>query len=183
MQTNVETQALAKLYLATYEPKLRTATDATDRFYRLTDLSAAALSAGELEKANTYALDLLKQAPAHKKDWNYGNAIHVGSLVLGRIAFLSGDINTAKQYLIDAGRTPGSPQLDTFGPNMRLAKELLEKGEREVVIQYFDLCAKFWENHNGRLERWKTIVKQGGVPDFGASLFHRLEAWRASILR
>ena len=182
-QRNGETQTLAKQYLATYEPQLRTTTDPTERFDRLTELAAAALSAAELKKANTYALALLEQAHSHKKHWNYGNAIHVAYLVLGRIALLSGDTKKAKQHLLDAGRTPGSPQLDTFGPNMMLAKELLEKGEREVVIQFFDLCGKFWENHRGRLEQWNGIVKQGGIPDFQANLFYRLEAWRVSIFR
>ena len=28
---------------------------------------------------------------------------------------------------------------------MTLAKELLEKAERESVLQYFDECARFWE--------------------------------------
>ena len=79
---------------------------------------------------------------------------------------MSGDINGAKQHLIKAGQM-GSPHLNSFGPNMLLAKELLEKGEREAVIEYFELCAKFWQMKEDRLERWKSIVEQGGVPDFG----------------
>ena len=45
-----------------------------------------------------------------------------------------------------AGATPGSPQLDSFGPNMTLAKELLEKGQPDVVLHYFALCKNFWED-------------------------------------
>jgi hypothetical protein len=61
---------------------------------------------------------------------------------------------------------------------MRPAKELLEKGEGDVVIQYFDLCSKFWRNHRGRLEHWKSLAQKGEIPDFQANLFYRLESWR-----
>ncbi|MGZ8846697.1 MAG: hypothetical protein ACXW3C_09565 [Pyrinomonadaceae bacterium] len=75
----------------------------------------------------------------------------------------------AKKQLIEAGETPGSPQLDSFGPSMTLAKELLEKGERDVVIQYFQLCANFWKNRS-ELDQWTATVKGGGTPNFGAHL-------------
>jgi hypothetical protein len=29
---------------------------------------------------------------------------------------------------------------------MSLAKELLENGQREPVLQYFELCRKFWKS-------------------------------------
>ena len=180
-QSNDATQVLAKQYLAKFEPQLRATTDKDAKFYLLSEITPAAFAAGDLAKAKTYSLELLKQAALQKEDWNYGNAIHVGHLVLGRIALVSGDINRAKQQLLDAGRTPGSPQLDSFGPNMLFARELLEKGEREVVLQYFELCSKFWKNHRGRLEQWRSIVEKGGIPDFRANLLYRLESWRMKI--
>ena len=45
----------------------------------------------------------------------------------------------AKRRLLEAGRFEG---WTNFGPNMALAKELLEKGERQVVLDDFDLCGK-----------------------------------------
>jgi hypothetical protein len=71
---------------------------------------------------------------------------------------------------LDAGRTPGSPQLDTFGTDMTLAKELLEKKQTDVVLQYFKLCARFWESGQHKLTGWAAVVKEGGIPDFGANL-------------
>jgi hypothetical protein len=79
-------------------------------------------------------------------------------------------VETAKARLLDAGKTPGSPQLDSFGPNMELAHELLQKGEKDVVLQYFDLCAKFWTMGGASLDSWRQTVKAGGTPDFGPSL-------------
>jgi hypothetical protein len=74
--------------------------------------------------------------------------------------------------LIAAGKTPGSPQLNSFGPNMALAKDLLEKSETEIVFEYFELCSKFWKDRRGQLEQWTKEIKNGHVPDFGANLVY-----------
>ena len=46
------------------------------------------------------------------------------------------------------------------------------KGERDVVIQYLELCRKFWKMHDGRLDQWIQEIKGGKTPDFGASLVY-----------
>jgi hypothetical protein len=51
-----------------------------------------------------------------------------------------------------------------------LARDLLEKSERQVVLDYFELCRKFW--NNGRLDQWSQQVKDGKIPDFGTSLLY-----------
>jgi tetratricopeptide (TPR) repeat protein len=140
------------------------------RFYMLSDLAKQAFEAGDTDKASEYATELLNKAPQYRSDWNYGNAVHHGNLILGRIALEYGQLEKAKKYLLEAGKTPGSPQLNSFGPNMTLAKELLEKGERDIVITYFQLCGKFWRMGTERLKNWTSIVKRGGIPDFGANL-------------
>ena len=90
----------------------------------VTDLAKSAFDAGKLEQARRWATTLVNQS---ERDWNYGNAIHQGHLILGRLALMDGNVQQAKEELIAAGNTPGSPQLNSFGPNMTLAKELLEK--------------------------------------------------------
>jgi len=122
--------------------------------------------------ARKYAQELLALAPKYQKDWNYGNAVQDGNLVLGRIALKEGRTDEAKRRLLEAGKSPGSPQMDSFGPNMSLARDLLEKGERDVVLQYFDLCRKFWEMGKGDLDRWTEDVKAGRMPNFGANLIY-----------
>jgi tetratricopeptide (TPR) repeat protein len=133
----------------------------------LQQLAKTAIEAEELEKAEKYARKMLA---SEGRGWNSGNNVHHGNNVLGRIALRSGDVETARKHLIAAGRTSGSPQLDSIGPNMSLAKELLEKGEKEAVLEFFDLCSRFWKMDRGRLKAWAATVKQGGIPDFGANL-------------
>jgi len=164
--------------LAKDEEQLSKLTTQEERFYLTTRLASLALAAGETAKATTYSNWLLEQAPGWIGDWNYGNAIHVAHLVLGEIALNAGDLAEAKRQLLEAAKIPGSPQLDTFGPNMRLAKQLLAKGDRDTVIQYFDLCAKFWEGSRGRLEAWKAAIQKGEEPNFGANLVYQLDGFQ-----
>lgn len=126
----------------------------------------------EYKKAEIFGLDLISTCEAYDKMnfwpwnyWNYGNAIHIGNVVLGLIALNKNDLESAKSYLILAGKTPGSPQLDTYGPNMILARELLVKGEKDTVIRYFELCRHFWDD-NGRLVFWAEKVKKDMMPTF-----------------
>jgi hypothetical protein len=146
--------------------------DASSRFHRLDELAKQAFAAADLKKASLYANELRAAAPQHPKDWNYGNAILMGNTVLGRIALRQGQIKLAKEYLLKAGQTPGSPQLNSFGPNMSLAKELAEKGEKDAVVEYFDLCRKFWRMGTDKLDKWTKEVRAGIMPDFGANLVY-----------
>ena len=154
--------------LAEYERAMELEKDQRQIYYLLADLAKVAFEAGSTEKAEQYANQLLKMSTEVGQDWNNGNAVHHGNLVLGRLALQSGDIDKAKSYLLEAGKTQGSPQLNSFGPNMTLAKELLEKGEKEVVLEYFQLCGKFWRRKE--LDQWSAVVNGGGLPEFGANL-------------
>jgi hypothetical protein len=131
-----------------------------------------AMECGEPELAGAYASEALHLATQFKHDWNYGNAIHNGHVVLGRVALSHGDVEGACKELLLAGKTPGSPQLDSFGPNMSLAKALLAHGQREVVIQYFDECQVFWRSDFGALRKWRLLVRLHLPPDFGANLVY-----------
>lgn len=156
-------------WLAQLESQLAAAANINERFQITTRIAPAAFEAGEMEKAVAYSEDLLRQAGTLERNWNTGNAIHVANLVLGRVALEQGKLDDARRYLIEAGKTSGSPQLNTFGPNMLLARSLLEKGEKDVVIEYFDLCSKFWDK-KPRLDGWKASIEKGEMPDFGANL-------------
>jgi len=150
--------------------KLGVAQNDRERFYVLPIAAKAAFELGEVEEARAFAKELLALAPRFVDDWNYGNAIHDGHIVLGRVALTFGDIQAARKELDLAGHTPGSPQLNTFGPNMSLARELLLHEQPDAVLRYFELCAKFWELDRGNLARWREAAQKGAVPDFGANL-------------
>jgi hypothetical protein len=152
--------------------EVRSANTDIQKFYALGDAAKESFVLSHIDDARQFATDLLRIAEKCRGDWNYGNAIHDGNLVLGRIALREGRVDDAKRFLLVAGNTPGSPQLDSFGPNMSLAKDLLEHGETSVVLEYFELCRKFWEMESGKLNDWAKDIQAGKVPDFGANLLY-----------
>ena len=62
--------------------------------------------------------------------------------------------------------------LGSFGPNMSLAKDLLAKGEQETVLEYLELCRKFWGLNRGKLDEWVKDIEAGRMPEFGANLIY-----------
>lgn len=159
-------EATAKKALAAYERWLQIDTKGREDASLMMPLPIVAFEAGDQEKAGKYAKKLLELA-ARQKPVD-GDAIHKGNTILGRMALRAGDINQAKLYLLASAQTPGSAVLGSFGPNMRLAEEMLAKGERNAVIEYFALCGKFWKDE--KLAQWTQEVKAGKPPDFGANV-------------
>jgi len=135
-------------------------------FYELPTLGKRAFDAGEIDKAENYAKQLLKMAPQYRADLGYGEAVFYGNFVLGRISVRRGDFARAGKYLLSAGSTPGSPGLDSFGPNMTLARELAENGQSDIVLRYLALCKAFWKMDEGKLEEWSALIEGGAKPDF-----------------
>jgi hypothetical protein len=141
-------------------------------FYQLPKLAKAAFDAGDMVKARSYADQLLTMAPQYPKDWNYGNATYFGHMVLGRVELVQGNMVLAENHLLESAKTPGSPQLNSFGPNTSLAKDLLEKGDTAPVLEYFGLILKFWKMDFGMVADWTATVKGGKIPNFGANLLY-----------
>ena len=137
------------------------------------NLALAALEAGETGLARKHAEDSLLNNQDRKSS-QFGNIIHDANQILGRCALREGKLADAKTYLLKAGATPGSPQLNSFGPQMQLARELVEKGEKEAVLQYLDLVSLFWAPEqepaepNQPLEPliagWRREIAEGRVP-------------------
>jgi hypothetical protein len=143
-------------------------------------IAQAALEAGELDKAKTKS-ELVLRNNTNKSDWNYGNLLHTAHSILGRAALKEGDKAAARTHLVAAGRTPGSPQLNSFGPEFTFAREMLEAGEKEAVLEYLDLVGKFWgvvnptlannpnsvkvaERNSAQLKNWKEEIAAGRIP-------------------
>lgn len=163
-----------KLSMQELEDKLILETDGLQKFYLLSEIIRiyAAEKIAKANEAEERAENLLALSEQFKGDWNYGNAIHHGNLVLGRVKLIGGDRKGAKEFLKKAGQTPGSPQINSFGPNMMLAKELLAAGEKDAVLEYIDAVQKFWKNSEPILKDWKSAIAEGKTPNFGANLVY-----------
>jgi len=146
------------------ENALALESDAESRFDCFAQLCVLAFKAGDRNKSTYAARKTLVLAENYQSSWNYGNATHIAHIILGRIALQNGDRDQAKQYLELAGASSGSPQLSTFGPDMRLAAELLQLGEGNAVLRYLGQCGSFWESGRKKLERWRAQIEQGDFP-------------------
>jgi hypothetical protein len=142
------------------------------RFYRMHGRLKRAMKVGNSDVVRELAGEYLTLAELFPDDWNYGNAIHNANLAFGFMSLQNRDLEMAKQYLLKAGMTPGSPQLNSFGPNMALARQLLFEGEKDVVLQYLQLCRKFWEMEEGLIDYWSELIKQDNIPDFKGNLHY-----------
>lgn len=135
-----------------------------------TYLPAMAFDAGDLVKAREYAERLLFEATNQSRSWPSGDAVHKGNIVLGRIAVVEGRLTDAVQFLRASVEIEGPSLLTSFGPNMSLAKDLLERGETESVLSYFEACRVFWKLGEKFLDAWRQDVQAGRIPNFGANL-------------
>ena len=128
--------------------------------------ASSAVDAGDLGLARTYADEMLKTGDSDDS--------HHGHTILGRIALGENDIKEARAQLLASAHVSETPVLASFGPNMMLAKELLNKGESKTVLEYFRLCGSFWAYPDKRphqeLFDWSKEVQAGKTPDFGANL-------------
>lgn len=99
-------------------------------------------------------------------------------MVLGRIELKEGNTSKAIEHLFLAAKTPGSPQLDSFGPNLSLANDLLQIGELDAVIEYLELTISFWADEDdpvhkrnlSKIRNWQKQIRKGDIPDFGPNL-------------
>lgn len=143
-----------------------------DRWVSLGDVALWRADAANAEEAKAAATELLALTEKYRADWNYGNAIHKANSGLGRLALQRGDLAAARGYLLASAKSKGSPQMNSFGPNMLFASEMLAAGEKDAVIEYLNLCAAFWEMEDGRIDVWKRVIAEGGSPKFGANLLY-----------
>jgi hypothetical protein len=135
---------------------------ANERYYRLGQAAEAAYLAHEFDLACQWAAEWI-DITAKEASWNTGNAIHNGHQILGLVALDRGNTPLALSELAAAATSHGSPQLDSFGPDFRLAQALLAKGHRAEVADYLRKVGSFWKNP--KLSAWITTLEQGGTPE------------------
>ena len=103
------------------------------------------LEQGDLVGALAVVDALLRDAEtSDEDDWNYGNLIHHAHILRGKVFLQRGDVPGAAAELVAAGATPGSPQLDSFGPDFTLAWALLLANEDDAILTYLHAVARFW---------------------------------------
>ncbi|MGI9024772.1 MAG: hypothetical protein ACR2GP_04210 [Burkholderiaceae bacterium] len=157
-----------------------------DHFYKLIHELRVAYEGPDRSKARAVAEDYLKSAKEFPCNWNYGNAIHNANTVLGLLALRDGKRGDAVKFLRAAGESAGSPQLDSFGPSLLLARDLARAGEYDAVVGYLLSVKKFWKATDDSLlgmlfpflsdsdpvGTWIKQLQDNQVPAFSAFNMH-----------
>lgn len=162
-------------------------------FYGLGYVLDKAYETKNWKKVAYFANLNLQEAEKYKQDWNYGNAIYYSNLALSEMAYIEGDKVKARNYLIKASQTPGSPQLNSFGPfNSSFNKYLVylaQNGEKESLVQFAKNCRNFLNTKSDikmsekdkrnedevtqsnllSIERFIKQIESGQTPDFKKS--------------
>jgi hypothetical protein len=107
------------------------------RFYQLGDEVQATYERANDVGVAERAKEWLELAVVYRCNWNYGNAIHDANRYLGLASLRAGKVDEAANFLVLASKSTGSPQLDTFGPELDLADALLKRGKTQAVTGTF----------------------------------------------
>ena len=99
-------------------------------------------------------------------DSEHGNAIYTGNLILAQAALDNGDVANARRHLLEAATTTAVRNIEETGPDTSVARALLQRGERDTVLEYLHRCHNFWPQGAPVLNRWETALRAGRQPNF-----------------
>jgi tetratricopeptide (TPR) repeat protein len=119
------------------------------RAFTLQRLAVAEFEIGDDAAAERDARRLLKMTPREA---------HFGHTVLGRLALAHKDVERAKSELLAS--VVSDPRTINLQPNLTLAQDLLDAGERDVVLEFLEKVRPLWKYNNGRLDHLVRVARQ-----------------------
>jgi hypothetical protein len=129
----------------------------------LPSLPMAEFEAGDDQAAARDARRLLDRVNASP------NFVNLGHVILGRVALARGDVAQAKADLMAS--LPPIPPTFSFEPNRTLAQDLVDFGERDIVVQFFERSREYWKNDQGAIDHYIRMVKAPGTHDIATRFF------------
>lgn len=137
-----------------------------------------ALEEGDEQQARRCAETALEMVRSTSPVRVQAEVVHGCEGVLGHLALARGDRAQACVHLRRSADVAGSPRLETFGPEMSLARALIEAGERDAVLDYLERCRRFWKMGHALLDAWEADLFEGRMPNFLGNLRLQLSAGR-----
>jgi len=147
------------------------------RFYRVEQIMKSAYLAGNDNQVISLATEYLTLASMYRCNWNYGNAVHDANRYLGLVSLRKGNMQQAANFLQLSGKTPGSPQLNSFGPDLDLANELLKRKQISPVTQYLTDIKVFWKDGRAQVDRWLAAIARGETPSLNRVFASMSSPW------
>jgi len=136
--------------------------------YTVREAAELTLKLHRYEEAREFALELLELARTRDLGWMCGRAPYHGHRILGLIALAHGDVAAAERELLHSARSITELELRRFSPDLDLADALLQRGRAEVVIEFLELCTRFWLPRP--LHHWIAAIRAGERPELNKFL-------------
>ena len=114
--------------------------------------------------AESKARNLLDLAARNPQDPLYGAAIFDAHMALGKAALRRSDVQSAVRHLLEAAETPGSGQVFRGNFDMNLPRALVDRGERQAVVNFFRRLAPKTLRRR-QFEEWAARLSRGANPD------------------
>jgi hypothetical protein len=146
------------------------------RSFRFSDLrlpervDAGQSAPASRERSRQYAREALDLATRRPDDRDSADTVFAATIALGAHEFREGDRRTAVRYLLEAADAPPSVSRRTgslvLGMSLerRLIGGLLQSGERQTVVDYFERAAKRRPADRQRLLAAATAIQNGKQP-------------------
>jgi len=99
-------------------------------------------------------------------DPEYGNAIYTANLIFSLAALEKNDIASAQSYLFEAVSATTSQTVEQIGLDTSVAQMLLQRGQKDTVLEYFKRGRHLWPLGGGQITRWENAVRAGRTPNF-----------------
>lgn len=128
-------------------------------------LAQYAFLAGQLDQAEEIAKIMMKSDDP--SSYTSRTQRYIAHIILGRVALERKQVERAKTHLKSATQCARGLLLTTYGPDMSLAKGLLDHGMQFVVLEYLKQFLSSPSKMNPFFEKWIEEINAGKVPDFG----------------
>ncbi len=163
-QTGEQRAATAREVLKAYGKELSKAREVPYRIQIIRNMAECAYISDQFAVATTCANELLKLSTKTTAEAG-PYAFYNGKIMLGRIALHAGNIQKAEAYLHEATNPPVKAKQVAI--TMSLARELLERGEQQVVLDFLEEIRSQWSKGDFIIDLWIKQIKQGKTPDLG----------------
>ncbi len=90
---------------------------------------------------------------------------NLGQTLLGRLAIVRGEVSEAKERLLASLKPPAKFKNPVFEPNMTLAQDVYDAGERDTVLEFLEASREIWKSDRGRIDRMISFVKKAPSAD------------------
>jgi hypothetical protein len=142
----------------------------------LKDLCRSAIRVGDLDRASSFAQELVLDFGQTSYARTYDQAAHIGNTTLGLVELRRSNVAKAKEHLMASIRAPLRMGYNNLGRiDMSLAKEIFEKGEKDAVLEYLKLCLtvpnfkiypESYADEMYALKLWIEQIAKGTTPNF-----------------